>query len=171
FRGIAGGYSCRPVYEQIREFGRQDDRFNFCIIKVIDELHCVFPDIPKHFIGDFRQSRFCITHCSRRVPVHAPFIAVDGYELFAMVRLSQEWKMREELITIHGNKGSVDGDPPAAMRYTEARLSEISNEMLRDIRKNTVQFINNFDDTEVEPVVLPAKFPNLLVNGTTGISA
>jgi len=89
----------------------------------------------------------------------------------AMVRLSQEWKMREELITIHGNKGSVDGDPPAAMRYTEARLSEISNEMLRDIRKNTVQFINNFDDTEVEPVVLPAKFPNLLVNGTTGISA
>ncbi|WP_017549022.1 DNA topoisomerase IV subunit A [Salinicoccus carnicancri] len=89
----------------------------------------------------------------------------------AMVRLSQEWKMREELITIHGNKGSVDGDPPAAMRYTEARLSEISNEMLRDIRKNTVQFINNFDDTEVEPVVLPARFPNLLVNGTTGISA
>ncbi len=89
----------------------------------------------------------------------------------AMVRLSQEWKMREELITIHGNKGSVDGDPPAAMRYTEARLSEISNEMLRDIRKNTVQFINNFDDTEMEPVVLPAKFPNLLVNGTTGISA
>ncbi|WP_026366380.1 DNA topoisomerase IV subunit A [Salinicoccus albus] len=89
----------------------------------------------------------------------------------AMVRLAQEWKMREELINIHGNKGSVDGDPPAAMRYTEARLSEISNEMLRDINKRTVQFINNFDDTEVEPTVLPAKFPNLLVNGTTGISA
>lgn len=89
----------------------------------------------------------------------------------AMVRLSQEWKMREELIDMHGNKGSVDGDPPAAMRYTEARLSEISNEMLRDINKKTVDFINNFDDTEVEPTVLPSKFPNLLVNGSTGISA
>ncbi|GAB3060406.1 DNA topoisomerase IV subunit A [Salinicoccus sesuvii] len=89
----------------------------------------------------------------------------------AMVRLSQEWKMREGLIDIHGNKGSVDGDPPAAMRYTEARLSEISNEMLRDINKGTVQFINNFDDTEMEPTVLPSKFPNLLVNGSTGISA
>jgi topoisomerase-4 subunit A len=89
----------------------------------------------------------------------------------AMVRLSQEWKMREELIDMHGNKGSVDGDPPAAMRYTEARLSEISNEMLRDINKKTVDFINNFDDTEMEPTVLPSKFPNLLVNGSTGISA
>ncbi|MFD2829260.1 DNA topoisomerase IV subunit A [Corticicoccus populi] len=89
----------------------------------------------------------------------------------AMVRLGQEWKMREELILIHGNKGSVDGDPPAAMRYTEAKLSKISNEMLRDINKNTVKFMNNFDDTEVEPTVLPAKFPNLLVNGSTGISA
>ncbi|MFC3418282.1 DNA topoisomerase IV subunit A [Salinicoccus hispanicus] len=89
----------------------------------------------------------------------------------AMIRLSQEWKMREGLIDIHGNKGSVDGDPPAAMRYTEARLAEISNEMLRDINKNTVQFINNFDDTEMEPTVLPSKFPNLLVNGSTGISA
>lgn len=89
----------------------------------------------------------------------------------AMVRLGQEWKMREELILIHGNKGSVDGDPPAAMRYTEAKLSQISNEMLQDINKNTVRFMNNFDDTEVEPTVLPAKFPNLLVNGSTGISA
>lgn len=89
----------------------------------------------------------------------------------AMVRLGQEWKMREELILIHGNKGSVDGDPPAAMRYTEAKLSQISSEMLRDINKNTVKFMNNFDDTEVEPIVLPAKFPNLLINGSTGISA
>lgn len=89
----------------------------------------------------------------------------------AMVRLGQEWKMREELILIHGNKGSVDGDPPAAMRYTEAKLSKISGEMLRDINKDTVKFMNNFDDTEVEPTVLPAKFPNLLVNGSTGISA
>src|SRR5699024_11729737 len=76
----------------------------------------------------------------------------------AMVRLSQEWKMREELITIHGNKGSVDGDPPAAMRYTEARLSETSNEMLRDIRKNTVQFINNFDRSEEHTSELQSRF-------------
>ncbi|CAM4156416.1 DNA topoisomerase IV subunit A [Lacicoccus alkaliphilus] len=89
----------------------------------------------------------------------------------AMVRLGQEWKMREELIMIHGNKGSVDGDPPAAMRYTEAKLAELSNELLRDINKNTVTFMNNFDDTDFEPTVLPAKFPNLLVNGSTGISA
>lgn len=89
----------------------------------------------------------------------------------AMVRLGQEWKMREELIMIHGNKGSVDGDPPAAMRYTEAKLAELSNELLRDINKNTVPFMNNFDDTDFEPTVLPAKFPNLLVNGSTGISA
>ena len=89
----------------------------------------------------------------------------------AMVRLSQEWKMRQELIMMHGNKGSVDGDPPAAMRYTEAKLSEIANEMLKDIAKDTVQFVNNYDDTEMEPTVLPARFPNLLVNGSTGISA
>lgn len=89
----------------------------------------------------------------------------------AMVRLGQDWKMREELILIHGNKGSVDGDPAAAMRYTEAKLSKLSGLLLDDINKETVDFINNFDDTEVEPTVLPAKFPNLLVNGTTGISA
>lgn len=89
----------------------------------------------------------------------------------AMVRLGQDWKMREELILIHGNKGSVDGDPAAAMRYTEAKLAEISGELLKDLNKNTVPFIDNFDDTEKEPAVLPAKFPNLLVNGATGISA
>ncbi len=89
----------------------------------------------------------------------------------AMVRLGQDWKMREELIMIHGNKGSVDGDPAAAMRYTEAKLAELSNELLRDINKNTVTFMNNFDDTDFEPTVLPARFPNLLVNGSTGISA
>ncbi|WP_430785729.1 DNA topoisomerase IV subunit A [Virgibacillus flavescens] len=89
----------------------------------------------------------------------------------AMVRLSQDWKVRNELIEMHGNNGSLDGDPPAAMRYTEARLSSISSELLRDIDKNTVDFISNFDDTNDEPVVLPAKFPNLLVNGSTGISA
>lgn len=89
----------------------------------------------------------------------------------AMVRMSQDWKMREELIEMHGNNGSMDGDPSAAMRYTEARLSEIANQLLEDIDKETVPFIWNFDDTEKEPTVLPAKYPNLLVNGSTGISA
>ncbi|MYL28451.1 DNA topoisomerase IV subunit A [Halobacillus halophilus] len=89
----------------------------------------------------------------------------------AMVRLSQTWKVRKPLVEMHGNNGSVDGDPPAAMRYTEARLSAISSELLRDIEKQTVEFIPNFDDTIEEPTVLPAKFPNLLVNGSTGISA
>lgn len=89
----------------------------------------------------------------------------------AMVRMSQEWKVRNVLIEMHGNNGSIDGDPPAAMRYTEARLSPIASELLRDIDKETVEFVPNFDDTSKEPVVLPAMFPNLLVNGSTGISA
>ncbi|WP_046176135.1 DNA topoisomerase IV subunit A [Domibacillus indicus] len=89
----------------------------------------------------------------------------------AMVRLSQSWKMRTPLIEMHGNNGSVDGDPPAAMRYTETRLSAIAGELLTDIEKRTVDFIPNFDETTNEPVVLPARFPNLLVNGSTGISA
>ncbi|WP_297075980.1 DNA topoisomerase IV subunit A [uncultured Enterococcus sp.] len=89
----------------------------------------------------------------------------------AMVRMSQDWKLRNVLIEMHGNNGSMDGDPPAAMRYTEARLSEVSGELLKDIEKETVDFVWNFDDTEKEPTVLPAKFPNLLVNGSTGISA
>ncbi|WP_100333711.1 DNA topoisomerase IV subunit A [Bacillus alkalisoli] len=89
----------------------------------------------------------------------------------AMVRMSQDWKVRNMLIQMHGNNGSIDGDPPAAMRYTEARLSAIASELLRDIDKRTVEFIPNFDDTSSEPVVLPAMYPNLLVNGSTGISA
>ncbi|GGE40584.1 DNA topoisomerase 4 subunit A [Pullulanibacillus camelliae] len=89
----------------------------------------------------------------------------------AMVRMSQDWKVRNVLIEMHGNNGSIDGDPPAAMRYTEARLSAIASELLKDIDKETVGFIPNFDDTTEEPTVLPAKFPNLLVNGSTGISA
>jgi topoisomerase-4 subunit A len=89
----------------------------------------------------------------------------------AMVRMSQDWKLREILIEMHGNNGSMDGDPPAAMRYTEARLSRLSGELLKDIEKETVDFVWNFDDTEKEPTVLPAKYPNLLVNGSTGISA
>jgi topoisomerase IV subunit A len=89
----------------------------------------------------------------------------------AMVRMSQDWKVRNVLVQMHGNNGSMDGDPPAAMRYTEARLSAIAAELLRDIEKQTVDFIPNFDDTSKEPTVLPAMFPNLLVNGSTGISA
>ncbi|HEL1733263.1 TPA: DNA topoisomerase IV subunit A [Streptococcus suis] len=89
----------------------------------------------------------------------------------AMVRMSQDWKNREILVEMHGNNGSMDGDPPAAMRYTEARLSEMAGYLLADIEKKTVPFAWNFDDTEKEPTVLPAAFPNLLVNGATGISA
>ncbi|MBR2678130.1 MAG: DNA topoisomerase IV subunit A [Bacilli bacterium] len=89
----------------------------------------------------------------------------------AMVRMSQPWKTRLPYIDMHGNNGSIDGDSPAAYRYTEARLSKIANEMLRDIDKDTVEFAPNFDDTTVEPTVLPARFPALLVYGAQGISA
>ncbi len=88
-----------------------------------------------------------------------------------MVRLSQDWKLRHVLIEMHGNNGSIDNDPPAAMRYTEAKLSLLAEELLRDINKETVSFIPNYDDTTLEPMVLPSRFPNLLVNGSTGISA
>jgi len=89
----------------------------------------------------------------------------------AIVRMSQDFKMREPFVDMQGNNGSIDGDSAAASRYTEARLSKISNEMLRDLDKDTVEMTPNYDDTLLEPTVLPAKFPNLLVNGTTGISA
>ncbi|RMC24615.1 MULTISPECIES: DNA topoisomerase IV subunit A [unclassified Lactobacillus] len=89
----------------------------------------------------------------------------------ALVHLSQNWKMRETLVEMHGNNGSMDGDGPAAMRYTESRLSKISNMLLQDIDKETVNMVLNFDDTEYEPTVLPVRFPNLLVNGSTGISS
>ena len=88
----------------------------------------------------------------------------------SLVTMAQDWNMRYPLVDGHGNFGSVDGDGAAAMRYTEARLSKISMEMLADINKNTVDFVDNFDGTEKEPTVLPARFPNLLVNGTTGIA-
>ena len=88
----------------------------------------------------------------------------------ALVNMAQEWSMRCPLVDGHGNFGSVDGDSAAAMRYTEARLSKIAMEMLADINKDTVDFVPNFDDTEKEPIILPARFPNLLVNGTTGIA-
>ncbi len=89
----------------------------------------------------------------------------------AMVHMSQWWKQNECYIDMHGNNGSMDGDGPAAMRYTEARLSKISGELLKDIDKNTIEWTPNFDDTLYEPTVLPAKYPNLLVNGSKGISA
>ena len=84
--------------------------------------------------------------------------------------MAQEWSTRYPLVDGHGNFGSVDGDGAAAMRYTEARLSKISMEMLAYINKNTVDFVPNFDETEKEPSVLPSRYPNLLVNGTTGIA-
>jgi len=89
----------------------------------------------------------------------------------AMVRLSQDWKMNVPLVSMHGNNGSIDGDSAAAMRYTEARLSLLAELLLKNIDKETVDFIPNFDDTDSEPTVLPARYPNLLVNGSTGISA
>lgn len=88
----------------------------------------------------------------------------------ALVNMAQDWNMRYTLVDGHGNFGSMDGDGAAAMRYTEARLSKISMELLADINKDTVDFAPNFDDTEKEPVVLPSRYPNLLVNGTTGIA-
>ena len=87
-----------------------------------------------------------------------------------MVRMGQDWSLRYPLVDGQGNYGSIDGDSPAAMRYTEARLSRIAEEMLRDIDKETVDFQKNFDDTLDEPVVLPTRIPNLLVNGASGIA-
>ena len=89
----------------------------------------------------------------------------------AMVRMSQWWKQNTPYIDMQGNNGSMDGDSAAAMRYTEARLAKISNELLKDIERDTVNFAPNYDDSLMEPTVLPTKFPNLLVNGTNGISA
>ena len=89
----------------------------------------------------------------------------------AMVRMSQDWKSLEPLIDMHGNNGSMDDDPPAAMRYTEARLASLAKYLLNDLDKDTVEFAPNFDDTEKEPTVLPARYPNLLVNGISGIAA
>ena len=87
-----------------------------------------------------------------------------------MVRLGQDFSMRYCLVEGHGNFGSIDGDPPAAYRYTEARMSKIANEMLRDIEKETVDWDPNFDESRKEPRVLPSRFPNLLVNGSSGIA-
>src|SRR5476649_1560067 len=88
----------------------------------------------------------------------------------AMVRMAQEWSLRYPLVDGQGNFGSVDGDPPAAMRYTEARLKKLAEELLADINKNTVDFQSNYDDSLTEPTVLPSRIPNLLVNGASGIA-
>ena len=113
----------------------------------------------------FKKSATCVGDVLGRYHPHGDASVYD-----AMVRLAQSFSMREMLIDGHGNFGSVDGDPPAAYRYTEARLSRIANEMLRDIEKETVDWDPNFDETRKEPRVLPSKFPNLLVNGSSGIA-
>lgn len=118
------------------------------------------------FDKGFRKSAKSVGNVMGNFHPHGDYSIYD-----AMVRMSQDWKNRATLIEMHGNNGSMDGDPPAAMRYTEARLSEIAGYLLHDIDKDTVPFAWNFDDTEKEPTVLPAAFPNLLVNGATGISA
>ena len=113
----------------------------------------------------FKKSATCVGDVLGRYHPHGDASVYD-----AMVRLAQSFSMRMVLVDGHGNFGSVDGDPPAAYRYTEARLSKISNEMLRDIDKDTVDWDPNFDETRKEPRVLPSRFPNLLVNGSSGIA-
>ena len=121
-----------------------------------------------HFTYDkpYRKSARAVGDIMGRFHPHGDSSIYD-----ALIRMSQNWKMREVFVDIHGNNGSIDGDGPAAMRYTEARLSKFAEVMLKDIKKDTVEMAYNFDDTELEPTVLPAGFPNLLVNGSTGISA
>ena len=113
----------------------------------------------------FKKSATCVGDVLGRYHPHGDASVYD-----ALVRLAQDFSMRYMLVDGHGNFGSVDGDPPAAYRYTEARLSKISNEMLRDLEKDTVDWDPNFDETRKEPRVLPCRFPNLLVNGSSGIA-
>ena len=113
----------------------------------------------------FKKSATCVGDVLGRYHPHG-----DGSVYDALVRLAQDFSMRYPLVDGHGNFGSIDGDPPAAYRYTEARMSKISNEMLRDIEKDTVNWDPNFDETRKEPRVLPSRFPNLLVNGSAGIA-
>ena len=113
----------------------------------------------------FKKSATCVGDVLGRYHPHGDASVYD-----AMVRLAQNFSMRYQLVDGHGNFGSIDGDPPAAYRYTEARLSKLSNEMLRDIEKDTVNWDPNFDESRKEPRVLPSRFPNLLVNGSSGIA-
>ena len=115
-----------------------------------------------------KPSHKCADTVGQVLGSYHPHCDASGY--VAMVRLAQEFSMRYMLVDGHGNFGSVDGDPPAAYRYTEARMSKISLEMLTDIEKNTVDFMSNYDDRLKEPTVLPSRFPNLLVNGSSGIA-
>ncbi len=118
--------------------------------------------------GPDKPHRKCARIVGDTMGKYHPHGDISIYE--ALVKLAQEWNTRYPLVDGHGNFGSVDGDHAAAMRYTEARLSKISMEMLADINKNTVDFVPNFDETEKEPTVLPSRYPNLLVNGTSGIA-
>ena len=113
----------------------------------------------------FKKSATCVGDVLGRYHPHGDASVYD-----AMVRLAQDFSMRYMLVDGHGNFGSVDGDPPAAYRYTEARMSKLCNEMLRDIDKDTVNWDPNFDESRKEPRVLPSRFPNLLVNGSSGIA-
>ena len=113
----------------------------------------------------FKKSATCVGDVLGRYHPHGDASVYD-----ALVRLAQDFSMRYPLVDGHGNFGSVDGDPPAAYRYTEARMSRLSDEMLRDIEKDTVDWDPNFDETRKEPRVLPSRFPNLLVNGSSGIA-
>ena len=113
----------------------------------------------------FKKSATCVGDVIGRYHPHGDASVYD-----AMVRLAQDFSMRYMLVDGHGNFGSIDGDPPAAYRYTEARMSKLSNEMLRDIEKETVDWMPNFDESRKEPIVLPSRFPNLLVNGSSGIA-
>ena len=113
----------------------------------------------------FKKSATCVGDVLGRYHPHGDASVYD-----ALVRLAQNFSMRYVLVDGHGNFGSIDGDPPAAYRYTEARMSKLSDEMLRDIEKDTVDWDPNFDETRKEPKVLPSRFPNLLVNGSSGIA-
>ncbi|MBQ3356296.1 MAG: DNA gyrase subunit A [Oscillospiraceae bacterium] len=113
----------------------------------------------------FKKSATCVGDVLGRYHPHGDASVYD-----AMVRLAQDFSMRYQLVDGHGNFGSIDGDPPAAYRYTEARMSKLANEMLRDIEKETVAWVPNFDESRKEPLVLPSRFPNLLVNGSSGIA-
>ncbi|MDD3383248.1 MAG: DNA topoisomerase IV subunit A [Bacilli bacterium] len=128
-------------------------------------LYSMFVD-GNTFNNPFRKSAKTVGYVIANYHPHG-----DSSVYEAMVRMSQWWKQSTPLIEMHGNNGSLDNDPPAAMRYTEARLSKISSELLKDIDKNTVNFALNFDDTTEEPTVLPAKFPNILINGAKGIAS
>ena len=117
------------------------------------------------FSGDTKKSARIVGEVMGKYHPHG-----DSSIYLTMVRMAQEWSLRYPLVFGQGNFGSIDGDSPAAMRYTEAKLARMGEEMLRDLDKDTVDFIPNFDNTLAEPAVLPARIPNLLVNGASGIA-